>query len=115
VFIGKAESAKVRVRGRVVGPQHRSCRYGKRGLVNVGIGDDSDSWTGYGGVDPVILQFTDAAQVAEQTVDADAYIGTAEELQQMLTTGDDMTPEQAQHFSRSGFSCLARPVRAGHS
>jgi hypothetical protein len=48
------------------------------------------------------------AQVAGQTVDADAYIGTAEELQQMLTTGDDMTPEQAQQLQawpdRSGLA-----------
>ena len=63
-------------------------------------GDDSDSWTGYGGVDPVILQFTDAAEVAGQTVDADAYVGTADELQQLLTTGDDMTPEQAQQLQQ---------------
>jgi hypothetical protein len=32
----------------------------------------------------VILQFTDSAEVAGQTVDADAFIGTAEELQQLL-------------------------------
>ncbi len=29
-------------------------------------GDDSGFWTGYGGIDPVILQFTDTAQVAGQ-------------------------------------------------
>lgn len=63
-------------------------------------GDDSSFWTGYGGVDPVILQFTDAAQVAGQTVDADAYVGTAEELQQLLTTGEGMTPEQAQQLQQ---------------
>src|ERR1700738_5009649 len=63
-------------------------------------GDDSHSWTGYGGGDLVIFPFTDAAQVAGQTVDADAYVGTAEELQQMLTTGDDMTPEQAQQLQQ---------------
>ncbi len=48
----------------------------------------------------MLLQFTDAAQVAGQTVDADAYVGTAEELQQLLTTGDDMTPEQAQQLQQ---------------
>ncbi|MFZ0904071.1 MAG: hypothetical protein WAN71_09375 [Mycobacterium sp.] len=63
-------------------------------------GDDSGSWIGYGGVDPLILQFTDAAQVAGQTVDADAYVGTAEELQQLLATGDAMTPEQAQQLQQ---------------
>lgn len=63
-------------------------------------GDDSGFWTGYGGVDPVILQFTDAAQVAGQTVDADAYTGTAEELRQFLTTGEAMTPEQAQQLQQ---------------
>lgn len=63
-------------------------------------GDDAASWAGYGGVEPVILQFTDAAEVAGQTVDADAYIGTADELQQLLTTGDQMTPEQAQQLQQ---------------
>ena len=63
-------------------------------------GDDSGFWTGYGGVDPVILQFTDAAQVAGQRVDADAFVGTAEELQQLLTAGEHMTPEQAQQLQQ---------------
>jgi lysozyme len=63
-------------------------------------GDNSDLWAGYGGVDPVILQFTDSAEVAGQTVDADAYIGTADELQQLLTTGYEMTPEQAQQLQQ---------------
>jgi lysozyme len=48
----------------------------------------------------VILQFTDAAQVAGQTLDADAYTGTAAELQQLLATGDDLTPEQAQQLQQ---------------
>lgn len=63
-------------------------------------GDDSDFWAGYGGAEPVMLQFTDAADVAGQSVDADAYAGTAEELQQLLTTGDEMTPEQAQQLQQ---------------
>lgn len=58
-------------------------------------GNHSSFWNGYGGAQPVILQFTNAASVAGQTVDADAYRGTAAELQQFLTTGDQMTPEQA--------------------
>jgi lysozyme len=37
---------------------------------------------------------------AGQTVDADAYVGTADELQQLLTTGDVMTPEQAQQLQQ---------------
>jgi hypothetical protein len=63
-------------------------------------GDDSDLWAGYGGAEPVILQFTDAAEVAGQTVDADAFVGTADELQQLLTTGEVMTPEQAQQLQQ---------------
>jgi hypothetical protein len=63
-------------------------------------GDNSDLWAGYGGVEPAILQFTDSAEVAGQTVDADAYIGTADELQQLLTTGGEMTPEQAQQLQQ---------------
>jgi lysozyme len=63
-------------------------------------GDDSTFWAGYGGVDPVILQFTDSAEVAGQTVDADAFIGTADDLQQLLTPGEQMTPEQAQQLQQ---------------
>jgi lysozyme len=63
-------------------------------------GDDSDLWAGYGGVEPAILQFTDAALVAGQLVDADAYVGTADELEQLLTTGNEMTPEQAQQLQQ---------------
>lgn len=45
-------------------------------------GGQSDFWAGYGGFDPVILQFTDAAEAAGQTLDADAYRGNTAQLQQ---------------------------------
>ncbi|MDG3013679.1 glycoside hydrolase family 25 protein [Speluncibacter jeojiensis] len=62
-------------------------------------GDQSGNWFAYGGATPVVLQFTDAAQVAGQTVDADAFRGTAAQLQQLLTpSGDDVTPAQAQQL-----------------
>lgn len=63
-------------------------------------GEQSSFWAGYGGIEPVILQFTDAAQVAGQTIDADAYRGTADQLQQLLMTGDQMTPAQAQQLQQ---------------
>jgi hypothetical protein len=63
-------------------------------------GDQSSFWAGYGGAKPVILQFTDAAQVAGQTVDADAYRGSTDQLRQLLMTGDEMTPDQAQQLQQ---------------
>jgi hypothetical protein len=64
---------------------------------NLYPGDTSGFWSGYGGADPVILQFTDAALVAGYRLDADAYRGTADQLQQLLT-GGEMTPAQAQQL-----------------
>lgn len=49
----------------------------------------------YGGLTPVIWQFTDAAKVAGQSVDANAYRGTQAELEALLSasTEDDVTKE----------------------
>jgi hypothetical protein len=63
-------------------------------------GDHSKLWAGYGGIEPVILQFTDAATVAGHNVDADAYRGTADQLQRLILTGDGMTPAQAQQLQQ---------------
>lgn len=52
-------------------------------------------WNGYGGNWVAVLQFTSSATVAGQSpVDADAYLGTRQELAQLLQAGADMTPEQ---------------------
>lgn len=52
------------------------------------------SWPGsYGGLRPTIWQFTDTAEVAGHSVDADAFEGTYAELQTLLdpaSQGDDM-------------------------
>lgn len=47
----------------------------------------SNYWAGYGGNNsPAILQFTDAAQVAGRSIDANAYRGTVNELAALLNT-----------------------------
>ncbi len=52
-------------------------------------------WDGYGGNRVAVLQFTSSATIAGQApVDADAYLGTRQELAQLLQAGADMTPEQ---------------------
>lgn len=52
-------------------------------------------WDGYGGNHVAVLQFTSSATIAGQApVDANAFLGTREELAQLLGTGADMTPEQ---------------------
>jgi hypothetical protein len=61
-------------------------------------GDQSGFWEGYGGIEPSVLQFTDTAEVAGQTIDADAYRGTADQFRQLLTWGVGMTPQQAQQL-----------------
>lgn len=47
-------------------------------------GDDSSFWAAYGNATPAILQFTDAANVAGISVDANAFVGTLDQLQQLL-------------------------------
>lgn len=50
-------------------------------------GDDSGLWSGFGGTDVQILQFTDRASVAGASVDANAYRGTREQLAALLGLG----------------------------
>ena len=44
-------------------------------------------WDPYGGATPVILQFTSQAQVAGLVCDADAFVGTVADLNQLLGIG----------------------------
>ncbi|HET9875569.1 MAG TPA: GH25 family lysozyme [Mycobacterium sp.] len=44
-------------------------------------------WNAYGGATPVILQFTEQAQVADLVCDADAFRGTVSDLHRLLGTG----------------------------
>ncbi len=41
-------------------------------------------WAGYAGVPVTVLQFAETAQVAGMTVDADAFLGTREQLAELL-------------------------------
>ncbi len=63
-------------------------------------GDGGGGWTPYGGGAPAIWQFTDAAQVAGRSVDADAFRGSLDELTARLDPGEDMalTTQQAQQL-----------------
>jgi Glycosyl hydrolases family 25 len=47
-------------------------------------GDDSDHWNGYGGGEVDILQFTEKALIAGQSMDANAFRGTPDELRRLL-------------------------------
>jgi hypothetical protein len=50
-------------------------------------------WNGYGGLGVTVLQFTSSARVAgHQPLDANAYIGTREQLAGVLGQEDDMQP-----------------------
>lgn len=61
-------------------------------------GDSWAGWNGYGNSAPVILQFTNQAQVAGTTLDADAFRGTLDDLKSLLGLGDinfmALTPAQ---------------------
>jgi lysozyme len=64
-------------------------------------GDDSFYWAPYYGATPTVLQFSDAGLVAGARVDVNAFRGTRDELAALLglpSTGEDMTPEQAQQL-----------------
>lgn len=60
--------------------------YASRIYVNAG-GDSGEGWNSYGGGNPVIWQFTDRAQVAGMSVDADAFRGSISDLNSLLGTG----------------------------
>jgi len=84
-----------------------SCYGGNPGGFASGIydGDGCNNWRSYGGADATILQFTDHAQVAGQTVDAWAYRGTRDQLAALLggTTppqGVDVTPDECRQAIR---------------
>jgi hypothetical protein len=50
-------------------------------------------WDGYGGLNPVMLQFTDGASVAGQRVDANAFRGTRAELAALFGAAAGPTTE----------------------
>jgi lysozyme len=52
--------------------------------------DDGPGWAAYGGAAPIVWQFTDAAQVAGVSVDANAFRGTRAQLCDLLTGRTDM-------------------------
>lgn len=49
------------------------------------------TWTGYGGLNPTILQFTDRASVAGLQVDANAFLGSREQLAELFGTAGPVT------------------------
>lgn len=55
-------------------------------------GDSSPLWAAYGGVEPTMLQFTDAAVEGGQKVDMNAYRGTAAQLASALGAPVDTPP-----------------------
>ena len=58
-------------------------------------------WAGYGGIEPVIWQYTDKLPYSGQSVDFNAYRGTIADLQALLGyTEDDMTPDQANQLEQ---------------
>lgn len=58
---------------------------------------DASYWDGYGGLGVAVLQFASSAKAANTSVDADAYLGTRDELAALLGGEElDLTPEQDQ-------------------
>lgn len=59
--------------------------------------DTGPGWAPYGGVAPVVWQYTDAHQLNGFTVDMNAYRGTVDELHTLFAGGGDMlTPQDVQ-------------------
>jgi len=66
-----------------------------------GYSDTGPGWAPYGGVAPVIWQYTDALPYSGQSVDFNAFRGTVADLQALLGyTEDDMTPDQANQLQQ---------------
>lgn len=65
--------------------------------------DSGPGWASYGGLTPVVWQYTDKAKVNGYAVDANAFKGTLDELKALVdgtTKDDDMTPTQAAQLAR---------------
>lgn len=77
--------------------------------------DTGPGWAGYGGVDPVIWQYTDALAYSGQSVDFNAYRGTVDDLRALLgyTTEDDMTPDQANTLAQISNAIFAGGTDTG--
>jgi hypothetical protein len=75
----------------------------------------SSYWTAYGGLPVGILQFTDKARVAGQSIDADAFFGTRDQLTDMLGTGSDEMSAEIEQMIREIHheSTLRLPSRRG--
>ncbi|MEV6773900.1 glycoside hydrolase family 25 protein [Nocardia sp. NPDC051030] len=55
-------------------------------------GDDSPFWIGFGGRAVDLLQFTDSAEVAGHRVDADAFAGTVQQLEELFGNPRPISP-----------------------
>lgn len=66
--------------------------------------DDGPGWAAYGGVAPVIWQFTDSYRLNGYTVDLNAYRGTVDELRTLVTGGEGMAldPSDRQLLETAG-------------
>jgi lysozyme len=60
-------------------------------LYASGGGNTGEGWNAYGGVTPVIWQFTDAAQVGGFTLDCNAFEGTIDQLTALLKGAPPVT------------------------
>lgn len=79
-------------------------------------GDSWAGWDSYGNATPVILQFTNQAQVAGMSLDADAFRGSLDDLNSLLGLGDNnpfMALTQAQQEDLYNFAALAFQQLAG--
>lgn len=62
----------------------------------------SHYWDAYGGQAPVLLQFTDAAQVAGQKMDCNAFLGSRDQFAALVgSTGGGSSPLQLEGFLMS--------------
>jgi hypothetical protein len=72
-------------------------------------GDSGTGWQSYGGVTPLLWQFSDRILDAGQSLDMNAYRGTAAQLAAFLggtptTAGDDVTPQDIQAIAAAVYA-----------
>jgi hypothetical protein len=57
-------------------------------------------WAGYGNLPVAVLQFTETAKVAGQTIDADVFLGTRDEFASLLGIGSDEMSAEIEQMVR---------------
>lgn len=98
------------VPGLISSSYYETGTYGSTEYEDAG-GDTGPGWNPYGGATPVIWQFSDGALIGGKSVDANAFNGTPDQLNQLLGLGAPPVTDTPD-YQKLTYEQLAGPVGA---